>query len=285
MKNILLLASLLASAATVRAEDTAAPIELPPYTCVGRIVNANHLNVAVLDDSALIRIYKQDGTLLARSAIRTVDDTPYNYRLVIPMASASTANAAAPGEKLDAKVTYAGKDYVTEGMTPNLRPGVLNVHDVTLFEDTNGNAVADEYETYILDLASALGIATGTEYTPHGDYDGDGVTNYEEYIAGTNPLSSDDRFGITDLQLLDAGENKLVLKFLTARAKTYQLYAVDSLTENATWKETSFREAEDGTTSTTYHTNEAHPDPVEKVIYIPKNDEQKSSHFFRIRVK
>ena len=69
-------------------------VSLPPFTITGRIVNFDRQSVSeVASGDAEIRAYKSDGTLVARSLIATETNFTENYRLVVPLASASNADA------------------------------------------------------------------------------------------------------------------------------------------------------------------------------------------------
>lgn len=305
------LTALLAACLPAAGLLAAAPmLPLPPYVCVGRIVNYEQLNVAMLDAFATISVHKRDGTLLARSAVAAMEDSASNYRLLIPMASTPSPGAATYGEELWATVTYAGKTYTSLAgftLTEAGRPGEIHVHDLTLCEDENQNGVADEYERIIGQLMAAEGVEG--IYDPKADTDGDGVSNYDEYVAGTNPLDPADRFAITGFAPHPEDPSLLCLTFLTARAKTYQLRAADTLPAGeGEWADAEFRERPDASPVLAYSTGAGTPSPIEKTIYVskeggigaegmkaglpleksiyvPKAQGEAVSRFFRIRIR
>ncbi len=302
MKNILIALAfgLTLPALTLGVEDDAT-LPLPPYTCVGRIVDYEQLNVAVIDENATISVYANDGdtttpvqgALLAQCKVSLIQGSPYNYRLVIPMATIPSETAASPGSLLIVKVICAGVEYDTSGILTAPAPAALNVHDIALINDqTNPNGIDDSYETDTITRAVVRGILPeGTTYDPNDDYDGDGVNNATEYFAGTDPLSSADTFGIVDMQPAEDNDNQVALEFLVARAKSYQLKSADNLDEKVEdWETTNFRETDSRDIPiAVYHTTDEIPDPITKTIYIPKKKDAEGnpipSRFFSIGVE
>ena len=68
------------------------------------------------------------------------------------------------------------------------------------------------------------------------DNDGDGRTNYEEYIAGTDPTDASSSFAVTDIRCVT--EDGIVLLDISWDAvadKSYRLYNSESLGEDAVW--------------------------------------------------
>lgn len=70
---------------------------------------------------------------------------------------------------------------------------------------------------------------------PASDYDGDGFSDYSEYVAGTDPRDSGSLLSITGLRFM--GDGQVQLEWSTAtvdgRARSYRVYAADSVEELA----------------------------------------------------
>jgi len=86
--------------------------------------------------------------------------------------------------------------------------------------DLDGNGLPDEWERLHF---GRVGV------DPLADPDGDGFTNLEEYIAGTDPLSADSFFTITTCRI--NGDNSIDLAWTSAAGRLYSIAATASLTE------------------------------------------------------
>lgn len=105
--------------------------------------------------------------------------------------------------------------------TFNATDGVLTgntakVSVMVLFTDSNGNGMPNSWEsTYSVTNAAA-------------DPDDDGATNYEEYMAGTNPTNSASVFAANPPQL--AGGSDVVLQWSSAAYHYYYIQSSTNLT-------------------------------------------------------
>lgn len=81
--------------------------------------------------------------------------------------------------------------------------------------DSNSNGIPDAWEVDSLGTNN-LGLLSRT-----GDYDGDGVTDYEEYLAGTSPTNPADFFNVFSLSM--SGTNLQ----MTWSSKDTRLYVVE----------------------------------------------------------
>ena len=80
-------------------------------------------------------------------------------------------------------------------------------------EDLNGNDLPDDWEAAFNFNLPASAIA-------NADSDGDGLTNFQEYLAGTHPQNSSDSPQLTVNQHADGGE---ALRFMTVPGKIYRV--------------------------------------------------------------
>lgn len=260
---------------------------LPPYICVGRILDFQRLNAAVRDETATFAVFKPDpndpdkpGRLLARTTLRNYADSTVNYRLEIPYALKTGETTVTAGETIIPIVTFAGKEYTTThglALSAVTKPGDVVETDFTLVVDENNDGIDDGYAELLQEYAKALGLTTDAIFNPDADYDRDGKSNREEYLAGTSPVSADDRFRITGFELED---DFVKLTFIVSPARSYALTAKDGLQGETEWPAKTFRERNSASDPEmkVYHMTDFEG-AVEKTIYIRK-PEAGVPHFF-----
>ncbi|MGZ5537980.1 MAG: choice-of-anchor Q domain-containing protein, partial [Chthoniobacterales bacterium] len=90
--------------------------------------------------------------------------------------------------------------------------------------DTDGDGMSDDFETF-------YGVSD-----PNGDPDGDGLTNLQEFQAGTNPL--DPTSGLRIIAVARNGNDFMVTFSLAVAGKSYRLERKDALTD-AFWSSIS----------------------------------------------
>lgn len=265
-------------------------LALPPCICIGRVLNFERINAAVKDPNATIALHKADpadatkpGKLLARTTLRNYDNTVCNYRLEVPVSDLECDSKAMIGETLIPVITFGGETYSADrGLTLVKAPGSTAVieQDFCLLLDADGDGIDDEYATLLQAYANALELSDAAVYDPEADYDGDGKSNREEYLAGTSPLSAGDRFRITGFEIED---DFVTLTFIISPARSYTLAADAELETGSDWGRKAFRDRADPAASemTVYHMTDFEG-AIEKTIYIPKADAAVPSFFYKV---
>jgi hypothetical protein len=165
-----------------------------------------------------------------------------NYRMAIPMDAGLTAdnyrpNALRPTVPFRMRVKIGSIVYLPIEMTGSLahvgEPAQSTRIDLTIGVDSDGDGLPDAWE-YAL-IAALGGNLTLSDINPHDDADADGLTNLQEYLAGTYVFDPEDGFR---LELIEAGNEKPIIEFLAIRGRTYTLHASDDL---QSWAPVEFR--------------------------------------------
>lgn len=135
--------------------------------------------------------------------------------------------------KLDVTCDYYAPADVANAVVNRTRGAVVNLGTIWLQPlDANHNQLADGWESRY----------TWKENTPpaDGDEDADGQSNFNEYLAGTDPTSTNSFFGLGCLLVRDpqtqvmVPSSPLVLNWPTAPGRDYQICGKEKLSD-ASW--------------------------------------------------
>ncbi len=165
-----------------------------------------------------------------------------NYRIEVPMDSGTSAEANAykptalkPFFHFTLKVQIGQTTYVPMEMVGNFakigQPGLSTRIDLTLGADTDGDGLPDAWEQSLIDIYGG----TLASIRPEDDSDGDGISNLDEYRAGTYAFDPADGFRLV-LAGVDEAASKL--EFLTLRGRNYTIQASSNLQD---WKTVGFQ--------------------------------------------
>lgn len=186
-------------------------------------------------------VFYRDGAEKLREPLTETSrlDQNYEIRLRMDMARLGTRTytslAHATGSTFTLGVVLNDIVYYPiEMSSPHTvgRPGERVRLDLTLGVDSDGDGIPDAWEQSQL---YAGGVAPGPDgwdlslMTRDGDFDGDGVSNWREYIAGTFAADPTDYLA---LQIVEPLSGHVRLRFFSIYAKVYSL---ESSTDLQTW--------------------------------------------------
>ena len=268
--------SLSASAALKMTHD---PLPLPPFTFAGRVVDYAHVAYDA-DQKVEIRVSDAAGNLIAKGQTFTSGKTTYNFAVDVPLSDQAAQGSLQTGAKV--KLVFVDPDgqifegLVSEGVATIGKPGELKTLSVALGTDANGDGVADEY---VDALAYLMWKNKKSTYEAGADWDGDGASNFAEYVAGTNPFDAKDRFSVRQMAVDEGYEDYLKLTFLANQGRTYSVTTKDDLAQGD-WRGTSFKDekGETGVSITTGGTETGF-----KTIYVLK--ENLKQQFWKLKVE
>jgi hypothetical protein len=124
--------------------------------------------------------------------------------------------------------TVAVTNVASSGGSPTTSVGAF----LTVLVDTDGDRMPDVWEQAYFGTLARDGS---------GDFDGDGMTDLQEYIAGTDPT---DATSYLKIDSISGAPNATTLQFTAVSNKTYSLQYRESLTAGA-W--TKFKDVPAGT--------------------------------------
>ena len=165
-----------------------------------------------------------------------------NYRLSVPLDSGATMDvyrrsAMKKYTPFTMRVQIGNTSYLPiemSGAFPQLgEPATSQRIDLTLGEDSDGDGLPDAWERAM--LAGARGAFS--EIDPNADSDQDGLSNLEEYHAGTFAYDNENGFA---LRMVDFNEEDMSLEFMSIRGRTYRVFGSSDLNE---WSAMDFRKS------------------------------------------
>lgn len=205
-------------AMTVHAESV---MPLPPFTIYGEAFSWNGRAFASGDAATVIA--KINGVAMDRCDVVSGIYPALNFRVHIPMATGAMAGRGVTGDRITFEVNYDGQVHsVCTGQTAFVVGQSATAVRYGLFvgTDLDGDGLPDEYENLLAPYYAAAGRGSSlSDISPDDDFDGDGFSNYKEFLAGTIPVDGADFLRID--KFCSLGNGYFALSFLSAPSRTY----------------------------------------------------------------
>jgi len=179
-------------------------------------------------------ILRVDGRECARVHCNERIGPGLGYFIEVPLDDGRRTNyaayAARSGDSVQVTVLLNGQEYpvMRPGRLPRVgRAGGVIFHNLNLGTDLDDDGLPDEWEWWLIENSWGI-LSSLEEVWPEDDSDGDGVSNWHEYLAGTDPAWAVDRPVIEAVQYLpDSGH--LGIALFSVPGKTYKVWATADL--------------------------------------------------------
>jgi len=157
-----------------------------------------------------------------------------NYSVNVRMDSGTTAllyavNALRPVLPFTIRVVIGGVTYVPLQAVSAFNmgdPALQTRIDLTIGIDSDNDGLPDSWEQDVIDSDTTGTLLSLADIRPGDDLDGDGMTNLEEYIAGTYALNGLDRLA---LEVVEVTDTYARLRFVAITGRTYRLISSPSM--------------------------------------------------------
>jgi hypothetical protein len=215
----------------------------PFFTLYGTVRDEQGQTLRV--DGAVVIFYKNGVEKLRQTIIENTElDQNYQIRLRMDMQRGGTvsysdlANAAGSSFSMAILIHNIAYQPVEMSVTRTIgQPGQRVRLDLTLGVDSDGDGLPDVWEESQLFAAGVVRGPNGWDLsaiTRNGDYDHDGISNYDEYVAGTFATDPTDYLS---LRIVGKSATSAHLQFFSIYGKRYTLETSSDLT---TWSPASF---------------------------------------------
>lgn len=222
----------------------------PYYTLYGMV--RDQVGQTVTAEGAQVILLK-GGVEVGRTPITSTQiDQSYELNMRIDQNRSGTTfyteKAVAAGGLFSLVVSMNGALFYPIEVSGNLTAGKGSERvklDLTLGEDTDGDGLPDVWEAWQLYQAGLYPDENGdwdlTLIDRDGDFDGDGQSNWLEYIAGTFAGDATETFGMTIKEKL---EDSVRLEFFGITGK---VYTIESSADMKVWTRVPFAVGTPGT--------------------------------------
>jgi len=253
--SMVLAAIAAAIAATAVGAVRAPAVPKPPVVTYGLIRDEYGFPLAA-DAKTVARLVldsEPEGRVYAQSAVEANVYLGMNYRLSLEIDSSGPvrSRAATVGTMMRVQALVEGVD---EGLSPSPTwatpsAGTLQRRDYTLGEDVDGDGIPDAWELWMMELNPNAGedgepcdIAS---FNPDGDCDRDGMSNLQEFLAGTDPFSATELFSIVNFRQVP-GTSLAAITFKTSVDRLYNVL-VSETPDGSSWSPVATAATVDGT--------------------------------------
>ena len=159
-------------------------------------------NVLTSSAAVTIQAVATNGTVIASTPVGNPSADGYNFVLQIPLSTTATDSTVAVGDQLNCVLIQEtglalAASPITVGNANAVSSLALEFVNMQSYTNSTGTTVnvPAEYVDMIAAMMEDEGIE-GEDYDPFADYDHDGVSNYNEYRAGTDPFNPDDKLEV-----------------------------------------------------------------------------------------
>ena len=218
-----------------------------------------------------------------RATVTASSDPGTNYRMEVPMDAGTTLDLYAPtvmkrNQSFRLKVKIGSVTYLPIEMKLSKALGQAAQStrlDLTLGEDSDNDGLPDAWEQALIDIYGG----TLADIKPGDDLDGDGISNYNEYLAGTYAFDPADGFR---LNLVPRADGPPLLEFMVVNGRTYTVHSSTNLQD---WTPLPIKMAAEGAAGPSlpnYHATDVRTLQVEPIIpsALPS-----SRYFFKVQVQ
>ncbi len=199
----------------------------PPHIVFGLVRDS--FGTPYLNTGVQVVLLGGDGLEKARTNVNPLAGPGANYSLAVPMDGGTSGplydpTAMRPTLPFTMRVEIGGVSFLPIQMTAGSwtmgQPAERRRIDLTVGVDSDGDGLPDAWEWEMINSDPTGRLRGLADVNPHDDFDGDGLTNLQEYLAGTYAFDSADAL---TLQIVEIVDGVARLQFLAITGRTYTI--------------------------------------------------------------
>ena len=164
------------------------------YIVSGAVKDGDN-KVLAADSGTIVRAVTANGKVVAETTVGTANSAGRNFLLEVPVTTRATDESAIVGSDLSIVFVKGGETLVAAEKVRVTGVADVNTSDymfqpVTEFTKNDGSGETVRIPTEYLETMKFW--LDGRTYDPWGDDDGDGQSNYQEFLAETHPFDASD---------------------------------------------------------------------------------------------
>lgn len=238
------------------------------------------------DAPGTIVFLETEGIPAIRTSVASGSVSGINYRIHVPIDAATTSDrykpsALRPAAPFRMRVRVGNTDFLPIEMAGvsklSATPSATTRIDLTLGVDSDGDGLPDAWELAL--IAATGGNRSLSDIDPKGDTDGDGLTNLQEYIAGTYAFDPEDGFS---LSIVGNQSGRSVLEFTALKGRSYSIQASPDMLNWAPVPFTLPTDTPNTTARLRYGSTDVRPI---RALVGPFSDSPQPARFFRLMVQ
>ncbi|MGK0238286.1 MAG: hypothetical protein ACI92G_001751 [Candidatus Pelagisphaera sp.] len=254
----------------------------------------HHLIKGTVRDSMGYKI-EVDGTILLKTVSGVVIEAPLtpslfldaSYRMEVPMDAGVTPDSYKPSAlnplvPFTMEVKIGSQSYFPFEMSGDLGSlgiaGGTTVIDLTLGVDSDGDGIPDQWEQSLMSKTTRYNSLA--DINPDDDLDGDGLSNYSEYLANTYAYDVLDGLALT---IISVTESEYRIRFLGISDHSYTIFGSSGM-QALNWTQRSFRLSTDDVSDSLRESYESGEVEVIEAV-IPRVDGEGNAVFFKLFVE
>lgn len=209
-----------------------------------------------------VEVYAQGVKILSHTLSPALG-SDYNFLVRVPYDTGGklgdySPDVITPGDNVLIKLVDngTGQTVISTNFICTLPAGSVVRFNSRSGTDSLGDGISDELRQWIWSAVGDGSVFAPSKVRAADDSDGDGVSNLDEFLAGTDPANPDDALGVSIARTAYPGVSQL--QFFSVPGKTYRMQTGTLTEDGIAWTTATFASSPEATRSFTKAVGNGH---------------------------